>query len=222
MISSRTLFGAVLVLLGALLLADQMGRLDAGYVIGRWWPLIIIGLGVAQMIEARSVGLGPLVVVGVGVLLQLGQLEVIPGGVWRYVWPVLLIVVGLQLVLRRGGALPAGRPDEVVSASAFFSGNDVISNSQSFRGATLTAAFGGITLDLRQAKLAPEGATVSILAALGGAELLVPRGWRVQVSGMPILGGVGNKTDPPTDPQGPLLKVDATAFMGGAEVKHDK
>ncbi len=221
MISTRMVFGTVLVLLGGLLLLDQLGRVDAGFVISRWWPVIIIALGAAAMFEARRASLGPLIIVAVGVLLLLGQLEIVPGGVWRYVWPVVLIAAGLQLVLRRA-ALPAGQPDEVVNASAFFSGNELRSTSQSFRGASLTAAFGGITLDLRQAVLAPEGATVSIVTACGGAELLVPRGWRVQVNGTPILGGIGNKTEAPTDPQSPLLRVDATTFLGGAEIKHEK
>ncbi|MFN8639978.1 MAG: DUF5668 domain-containing protein [Dehalococcoidia bacterium] len=221
MISTRMVFGALLVTLGTLLLFDQLGRIDAGYVISRWWPVIIIALGLGAMFEGRRASLGPAVVVAVGVLLLLGQLEIVPGGVWRYVWPLLLIAAGLQLVLRRT-ALPAGQPDEVVNASAFFSGNEVLSTSQSFRGATLTAAFGGVTLDLRQAALAPEGATVSLVAAFGGAELIVPRGWRVQVNGTPILGGIGNKTEPPTDPQSPLLRVDATAFLGGAEIRHEK
>lgn len=223
MISTRTLLGIVLVALGGLFLLDQAGRLDAGGVIGNWWPLIIIALGAGQLIEQRRAALGPSIVVGVGVLLLLGELELLPRDVWRYVWPVLLILVGLALVFRRAGqALPAGRPDEVVSASAFFSGNDVVSTSQSFRGASLTAAFGGVALDLRQAKLAPEGATVSILAAFGGAELLVPRGWRVQTSGLPIFGGFENKANAPAEPDSPLLKVDATVMFGGAEVKHDK
>ncbi len=223
MITTRTLLGLVLVALGGLFLLDQAGRLDAGNVIGNWWPLIIIALGTGQLIEQRRAGLGPLIVIGVGVLLLLGELELLPDNIWRYIWPVVLIVVGLALVLRRGGrGLPAGRPDEVVSASAFFSGNDVVSTSQSFRGASLTAAFGGVSLDLRQATLAPDGATVSILAAFGGAEVLVPRGWRVQASGLPLFGGFDNKANAPAAPDSPLLRVEYTVLFGGAEVKYEK
>jgi predicted membrane protein len=223
MISTRTLFGFILVALGALFLLEQTGRLDAGAVLGTWWPLIIVALGAGQLIEQRRLALGPLIVLGVGVLLLLGELEIVPGGVWRLVWPVLLIVAGLALVFRRAGrGLPPGRADEVVSASAFFGGNDVVSTTSRFRGAALTAAFGGVSLDLRQAQLAPEGATISIFAAFGGVEVLVPHGWRVQVGGLPLLGGLENKANAPASPDSPLLRVDATVLFGGAEVKYEK
>lgn len=223
MISTRTLFGVVLVALGGLFLLDQAGRLEAGEIIGTWWPVIIIALGLGQLLEQRRLALGPLIVVGAGVLLLLGELDVVPGNVWRYIWPLVLIAIGLALVFRPNGRrLPPGRPDEVVSVSAFLSGNEVVCTSQNFKGGSLTAAFGGVSLDLRQAKLAPEGATVSILAAFGGAEVFVPRGWRVETSALPILGGFENKANASADPGSPVLKVDATVMFGGAEVKYEK
>lgn len=222
MLSTRTLFGILLVVLGGLLLLDQTGAIEAGDIIGDWWPLFIVAIGLGQLLEMRRLSPGPLIVIGVGVLLLLGELDVVPGSIWNFVWPALLIAFGLALVFRRASALPPGRPDEVVSASAFFSGNEVVSTSSSFRGASLTGVFGGVTLDLRQAQLAPEGASISVLAAFGGAEILVPRGWRVQASGLPIFGGFDNKANAPADPASPLLTVDATVLFGGAEVKYEK
>jgi hypothetical protein len=47
-------WGCVLVALGALFLADMLtdGRIDAGHLIGQWWPLILIALGLAILLEA--------------------------------------------------------------------------------------------------------------------------------------------------------------------------
>ncbi|MCC6237141.1 MAG: hypothetical protein IT299_06160 [Dehalococcoidia bacterium] len=222
MLSTRTLLGVLLIGLGAVLLLEQTGTLEAGRVIGDWWPMVIIVLGAGQLLEQRRLNIGPLIVIGVGVLLLLNQLDVVDYDLWALTWPVLLILGGLALVFRRAGKLPPGRPDEVVSASAFFSGNDVVSTSAHFRGASLTAMFGGVSLDLRQAQLSPEGASVSMMAAFGGVELIVPRGWRVQATSTPIFGGFENKATDPTDATSPVLRVDATVMFGGAEIKYEK
>ncbi len=44
----------VLIAIGGLFLADQLsgGAFDAGAFIDRWWPLLIVGLGIAIMVEA--------------------------------------------------------------------------------------------------------------------------------------------------------------------------
>lgn len=222
MLTTRTLLGLLLVAFGVVLLLDQTGTLEAGDVIGDWWPLIIITLGAGQLLEQRRLNVGPLIVIAVGVLLLLDQLDIVNGSIWRLIWPLVLIVIGLGLVFRRSAKMPPGRPDEVVNASAFFSGNEVVSTSSNFRGASLTAMFGGVSLDLRQAQLAPEGASVSMAATFGGAELIVPRGWRVRAVGTPIFGGFENKATEPGDSASPLLQVDATVLFGGAEVKYEK
>ena len=82
---------------------------------------------------------------------------------------------------------------------------------------------GGVDLDLRQARLAPEGATVTATAVLGGVEILVPPDWRVSMSGTPVLGGIEDarelrhETD---DPAAPVLSIDAMAILGGVEIRN--
>lgn len=107
-------------------------------------------------------------------------------------------------------------------STGIFSGAHVTSTSRRFRGAWLTAVFGGVTLDLRGAELAEDGASINATAAFGGVEILVPRGWRVSVRSTPILGGVDDRTDHPAADDAPTLRVDAVAFLGGVDVKHEK
>ena len=99
----------------------------------------------------------------------------------------------------------------------------MISTSRQFRGAWLTGVFGGVTLDLRGAELAEDGAAINATAAFGGVEILVPRGWRVSVRSTPILGGVEDKTEhPAASADAPVLRIDAVAVLGGVDVKHEK
>jgi predicted membrane protein len=98
----------------------------------------------------------------------------------------------------------------------------VVSQSQQFRTASLTALFGGVTLDLTQAKPAPEGAVVDVMAAFGGIEIFVPAGWKISLSGVPIFGGFSDKRAPSGVPSegGAELNVRGTALFGGVEVKN--
>jgi len=82
--------------------------------------------------------------------------------------------------------------------------------------------FGGVMLDLRGAQVADGGASINATAAFGGVEILVPRGWRVSVRSTPILGGVDDKTEHPAASDAPLLEIDAVAFCGGVDIKHEK
>jgi hypothetical protein len=78
--------------------------------------------------------------------------------------------------------------DEIV-AVAIFGPLAFHSTSSSFRGGRLECWYGGGVLDLRDATLAPEGATLHVRAVLGGGQILVPSDWKV-VSTVRGIGGV--------------------------------
>ena len=113
---------------------------------------------------------------------------------------------------------------DALRSTAVFGGSKLASAARQFEGAWLTAIFGGITLDLHDAELAPDGASINATVAFGGIDLLVPRGWRISVRSTPIFGGVEDKTDhsqlPPSD--APTLHVDAVCVFGGVDIKHEK
>lgn len=223
---SRIVLGLILVGLGVVFLLDQAGTIDAGNVIGDWWPVAIIALGVIQLFDRPRSVLGPGIVIAAGVLLLLFQLDLVEGSVWNVVWPSVLVLLGLVILVRQGrrsGRAAAGTGD-MVRSSAVFGGDNIVSRSQGFRGGSVTAIFGGATVDLRRANLAPEGADLDVTAAFGGVEILVPRGWKVALSGTPIFGGYDDKTeaDVPPTPDAPELRMDAFVLFGGVDVKHHR
>ncbi len=117
-----------------------------------------------------------------------------------------------------GHTIPAGtRTEDVVRSTAVFGGPKLVSTARSFHGGWLTAIFGGITLDLRGAQPAPEGASINATVAFGGIDILVPKGWRISLRTTPIFGGVEDKTDHSARrPDAPVLHVDAVALFGGS------
>jgi hypothetical protein len=78
--------------------------------------------------------------------------------------------------------------DEIV-AVAIFEPLEFRSTSRNFRGGRLECWYGGGVLDLRDATLAPEGATLQVRAVFGGGQILVPADWKV-VSTVRGMGGL--------------------------------
>lgn len=222
---ARTLVGLLLLALGGLFLVDQAGWADMGDVIGRWWPLIIVALGLLQLAANPRAIVGPLIVTGFGAVLLLFTLDIVPGAAGDVFWALIIIAIGAFILLSRG-VRPGrvGSSDETVSSFVAFGGTELASRSTAFRGGWVAAAFGGATLDLRDATLAVGGATIDATAAFGGIDVLVPKGWRISISGLPIFGGYDDKTknEGPLPPDAPELTVNAVAMFGGIEVKHEK
>ena len=222
----RLLLGLTVATLGVLYLLDSAGTLDARQAIDDWWPALLVAAGLLTLAERPPSVVRGTILTGAGAVLLLFTTDVLSESAWDYVWPALLIAVGLAIVARWSGrTIALGATDEdVVRSTAVFGGPKLVSTSQRFQGAWLTAIFGGITLDLRDARPAPDGASVNATVAFGGVDILVPKGWRISVRSTPIFGGLDDKTDhsepPPAD--APMLHVDAVSLFGGVEIKHKK
>lgn len=218
----RAWFAAVLIAVGGLWLLDAANVLSAGPTIDHWWPVAVIALGLATAAADRRMSLGPVVLVVIGALLLVGQLDLVQ--VDAIIWPVVAIIAGLWLLLNRERRNRAR--DEVSDRQdvvAVLGAAETRNRSPHFRHANVSAVFGGATLDMRDAQLDP-GATVDALALFGGVDVIVPPGWRVELGGLPIFGGYDDKTagHGNVPPDAPVLKVAATAIFGGVDVKNKR
>ena len=83
------------------------------------------------------------------------------------------------------------------------------------------AVMGGAELDFREARFGPGTTTVTIFAAMGGVEIIVPPGLQVESEGIAIMGGFehhGGTLSAP-DPSAPVLRIGGLALVGGVDVK---
>ncbi len=95
--------GVMLIIVGALFLADQLHAIHFGTFFHAWWPAILVIAGVLNLIEKPAAAFGPLILITVGVALLLAKLHVVQiDSVWR-LWPVVLIALGLNIVMSRSG-----------------------------------------------------------------------------------------------------------------------
>jgi predicted membrane protein len=225
----RYFVGILLILIGTGFLGDQLGYLDFGDIISTYWSVIIIIAGLAGLFDRGSSKLGSLIVISIGVIFQLSRLDMITRDVFKYFFPVVLILIGGNLIFSKGAVSSKSGAnsenwnknrtnEDFVDHTVLMSGIENINTSQSFKGGKLTAIMGGIELDLRDANMEGTQCYIEATAIAGGVEIHVPRHWRVEAQGTPVLGAFTNKAVGPVDPTAPLLIVKGTAIMGGVEI----
>jgi predicted membrane protein len=228
---SRVVFGAFIILIGLFALLDNLHVFDSRLV-QPFWPLVFVALGGLHLANARRPKSylygGVFIVLGAG--MTLNNLGIIHFRM-QDLWPVLLIMVGLNVLMRtseRGadgrrlaGVRRGGRDERFehgasIDASAMMSGLVLKNDSQEFAGGEINAVMGAVEIDLRQAAIATE-AVLHLSIIMGGVEIRVPREWSVTVHGTPMLGGIEDKTMPPLTP-GKRLVIEGSVIMGGVEI----
>jgi hypothetical protein len=88
------------------------------------------------------------------------------------------------------------------------------------RHMTVLAMMGGAGLDFRDAVFAHNEINVTIFSIMGGAEILIPPGVRVESNGIAIMGGFGaaQQTEA-TDPNAPVIRINGLVLMGGVDIQ---
>jgi hypothetical protein len=141
-------------------------------------------------------------------------------------------LIGLFALLIGGAAVAAAnRKQQVVPVDdedandvalvAIFSPVAFHSTSTAFRGGTLDCWFGGGIIDLRDATLDSGGAVLDVKCIFGGAQIVVPRDWRVDVDVSGLGGARDVRPERDYDVTAPLLTVSGFVAFGGLGVSSD-
>ncbi|HEY3497627.1 MAG TPA: LiaF domain-containing protein [Polyangiaceae bacterium] len=103
---------------------------------------------------------------------------------------------------------------------AALGGLRILVRSEQFRSGRVTAVLSGITVDLREAALSPEGATIHVQSALSGIDIFVPPDWDVDCDVDAIGAGVGeDRCSAQPRRGGPRLRVIGTVVAGSLSVR---
>lgn len=225
---SKIIFGLILIAFGLVFLVDQTGFLRV-YGINLWdfiwklWPLILVYLGVRFLVQRNTTP--GLILLIVGTLLLLSN--IVSFSFWSLLWPLLIIGIGISILFKDeskeadkgdGVAKKEISKEDYISQTVVFFGWEKVSKSNKFRGGEVNAAFAGVKLDLREAKIDPKGAKLHINCAFGGVEVLVPTNCRVITNGTGIFGGWSPKVKS-SDVDTPTLEITGLALFGGVEIK---
>ena len=91
-------------------------------------------------------------------------------------------------------------------------------DSEEFNGAELTAVFGGVKCDLRNAIIEKDCA-ITATAVFGGIDIFVPDYVNVKINSNSIFGGVSDKNHRSSVPGAVTLYINATCMFGGVDIK---
>lgn len=212
----RVFFGLMIVVLGGILLLQNLGIInhDIWQQYGAFfWGSALMIAGVAMMAANRHFWIAgiPLMIVGLGVILR--GVGIVDVNLWKLFWPVLLIAVGLAVVFRPKASRRQSAKKDM--AAVFYGDGSRVQGK--YDGGSLTAIFGGIELDLRDAKIT-NGAVIEVTVLCGGVSVLVPENVIVENDVRGILGDSDNKTTASASAKTKLY-IRGDCILGGFEVK---
>ncbi|QSG16118.1 LiaF transmembrane domain-containing protein [Halapricum desulfuricans] len=218
-ISSQSVLGALVIVIGLALLAETTGYADVS-VFWTYVPSLFVLLGLFTLVASgfRNV-VGPVIVVAVASAWQLVALEYLTAEEVIQLWPLAIVLFGLSIVLGQYRSRVKTVDGSYVSGLGVFGGSEKRA-SKLFTGGTLTALFGGASLDLRDTTLEDRPVTIAATAAFGGVDIIVPREWNVTLDVLPIFGGASDdrlRTEHEHDDVD--LIVTGFAVFGGVTVK---
>ncbi len=245
--SGRFLLGLIIMAVGVILLLNNLVEgidIDVRQIL-QLWPVIPLVLGLSWLFgsfgfTSEEKGqkaffswgqfVTALVAIAVGVIFlgrNLDLFDVDTRIFWNLLWPVVLILIGINLL--RGRAFSSAKGGRF----AFMGGSNVGgSDPWKLESGNYFAFMGGIEMDLRSAEV-PDGETIlDLTAIMGGIEVKIPRDLAVVYDGNAVLGGVtfkdhedggiigGRKIESNVqEDSSKIVRIQARAIMGGVEVK---
>lgn len=221
--TGNLLWGLLLVIVGLGFAGNVFGLWNFELFFDGWWTLFIIIPCIISMIQ-NGLQLWNAIGLGIGVLLFVSAQGFLNGQLLGdLIFPIIIIAVGLSIMfkdqLSKNAKLIRGMSkDGLPDYSAVFGGQELNFPGEVFNGANLTAVFGSVSIDLRQA-IINEDIYVSATAVFGGIDMLVPSNVRVEMSTTPIFGGASNKANKPLGENPPTIYINSTNIFGGTEVK---
>lgn len=221
---SNVIWGIVLIAAGAVFALNELNITNINIFFDGWWTLfIIVPCAVGLFTEREKTG--NIIGIAIGVFLLLCCQDILSFSMlWKLLVPAIIVIVGLKMVLT---GLFGNKANEIMkqlklegkqprSGFAAFSGSDLNYDGEVFEGAELTAVFGGVECDLRNAIIEKDCA-IQVSAIFGGIDVFVPAGINVKVNANSIFGGVSNKTA--IHQNAPTIYISGTCMFGGVEIK---
>lgn len=222
--AKNILWGIVLVAVGVLLGLKALDLIDFNIFFDGWWTLfILVPCGIGLFTQRDKTGNVIGILIG-GCLLLACQGILSFAMLWKLLVPAVIVIIGLKMIF--GGIFRNHVTDAVnklddeskplPTGCATFSGCRMSFDHEVFEGAELTAVFGGVKCDLRNAVIEKD-CVIKVSAIFGGIDLLVPDTVNVKTASTSLFGGISNKAAAKN--QAHTIYVSGTCMFGGVDIK---
>jgi len=238
--NGRVISGIILVAVGAVFLARQMGIIFPNWLFS--WPVLLIVIGFFIGAKHNFQRGGWWIVSLIGAIFLVDRL--VPGiDVSKLFWPVFLILVGLVFIFKPRKSwhnqewkqkcrdkkdsrynYPADQnmnAEDYIDSTSIFGGIKKNVISKNFKGGDIVCVFGGSEINLMQADFSGRIA-LEVTQIFGGTKLLIPAHWEVVHEMVAIMGGIEDKRSPFAEKNTEdkkVLVLKGTSIFGGIDIR---
>ena len=221
---SNFLWGLVFVVVGVIFGLNALDITDIDIFFDGWWTLFIIVPCFIGLFKDEDKS-GNIIGLIIGVCLLLGCIDILAFDlVWKLMIPAILVMIGLSFIFK--DALNSKLTKEIKKFNkndtkeycACFSGQDLDFNNEEFTGCSISAVFGGVKCDLKNAIINSD-VVINATSVFGGITIYVPEGVNVKISSTSIFGGVSDERKNKTKDSEHTIYVNTTLMFGGIEIK---
>lgn len=215
----RAASGLIIAIVGAGFLLQNLGIIDLNTNMAAYWPILVILGGMLLFANNTRNWLVPLLIVLLGGLYQLRELDIVSFQPWQVIWPLIIVAVGLSLLFRRSYITNTASKKERDDVFALMGGSQITNTAKQFKGSQVTAIMGGAQIDLRKATFT-EDAVVEVFSFWGGVEIVVPENVQILNKMNCIMAGSEDKTVQKIDKNSPKLTIAGDLIMAGAVIRN--
>lgn len=221
---SNIIWGIILIVIGGILILDRLNLLEFDIFFKGWWTLFIIIPSVIGLFTDRN-KTGNIIALIVGISLLLVMQDIITFELLGKLFlPVVLVVIGISLIFKDSINRKVHKEIKKLNKNdltfneynAIFSGQDYNFNGNSVSNMELLAIFGGLKIDLREAKI-PDKLLIKATTVFGGIDILIPDDVCVKTTGTNIFGGITNKKQ--TNDCKKIIYIESLCLFGGIDIK---
>ena len=214
---SSVLWGVLFIVAGVGFVGNAFGLWNFELFFNGWWTLFIIIPAINGLVTDEE-KTGSIIWLIIGITLLLGCQDLISFDIlWKLTLPVILVFIGLSIMFNNNGKKISKNTDDN-EYCACFSGQTIKFDGKDFKGTKVNAIFGGITIDLTNAKV-KDGAVIDATAVFGGVTILIPEDLKVEIKSTSVFGGVSDKTKNKEKKDKVTLYVNACSIFGGVDIK---
>lgn len=214
---STVIVGIVFIIVGVIVGLNSFGITNINIFFDGWWTLFIIIPAINGLVTNEE-KTGSIIWLIIGITLLLGCQDLISFDIlWKLTLPVILVFIGLSIMFNNNGKKISKNTDDN-EYCACFSGQTIKFDGKDFKGAEVNAIFGGITIDLTNAKV-KDGAVIDATAVFGGVTILISEDLKVEIKSTSVFGGVSDKTKNKEKKDKVTLHVNGCSIFGGVDIK---
>lgn len=208
----KILIGGFIVLAGVFVLLDNLDI----FKFNSWnilWNFFWSSFFFITGIKAIQTKVWPWAVLcfAISITTFLAMFGIVTVSFWKIFWPLIIICLGLTIAF----SISPKVNKSTKNLSAIFWSNET-KITDKFDGSSLLAIFGGVDLDLRQAKITND-CVIEVFTMFGGIDIKLPDNIILDDQVMGIFGGSENKTNPSKTAQ-KKLTVKGQCIFGGVEL----